>query len=82
MKIMPRAKMSNKLFFPAASVKPFLQQFTQTEIVYLHAGAHKGVYLAVMTGSLYRRYSALKPIKYQTLSLQVSNLEQATAFLF
>ena len=37
---MSRAKMSNKLFFPAVSVKPFLQQFTQTEVVYLHAGAH------------------------------------------
>jgi len=33
---------------------------------------------------LHRRYSALKPTKYQTLSLQVSNagvLEQATAYI-
>jgi len=48
-------------------------------------GAHPGVCLAVITGPFVPQvgYSALKPmIKYQTLSLQVSNaggLEQATA---
>jgi len=47
-------------------------------------GVHPEVCLAVMTGPLYCRYSALTLIKYLTLPLQVSNvgdLEQATAFL-
>jgi len=45
----------------------------------------QGICLAVTTTPLYHRYSALKSIKYQTLSLHVSNvggLEQATAFPF
>jgi len=51
-------------------------------------GAHPGVCLAVMTDPFVPQvgYSALKPmIKYQTLSLQVSNaggLKQATAYIF
>ena len=45
-------------------------------------GCIPGVCLAVMTTPLYRRHSALKSVKYKTLSLQVSNaggLEKATA---
>jgi len=49
-----------------------------------HRGASRGsVWLSWQT-PLHSRYSALKPIKYQTLSLQVSNaggLEQATAYI-
>jgi len=47
-------------------------------------GASRGfVWLSWQT-PLHRRYSALQPIKYQTLSLQVSNagvLEQATVYI-
>jgi len=45
----------------------------------------QGVCLAVITGPFVLQVLSIKPVKYQTLSLQVSNaggLEQATAFPF
>jgi len=50
---------------------------------HVHRGASRGFVRLSWQAPLYHRYSAWKPIKYKTLSLQVSNasvLEQATAF--
>jgi len=38
-------------------------------LLYIQTGAHLGFCLAVMADPLHRRYSALKPVKYQMLSL-------------
>jgi len=49
-----------------------------------HKDASRGSVWLSWETSLHRRYSALKSIKYQTLSLQVSNaggLEQETAYI-
>jgi len=64
-----------------ANILPVSVSFSQDAI----RGASRGsVWLSWQT-LLHCRYSALKPIKYQPLSLQVSNvgvLEQATAYIF
>ena len=77
-----------RLFLLAWGVCEFTQKLSLDSINFLifhvDRGASRGsVWLSWQT-PLYRRYSALKTIKYQTLSLQVSNaggLEQATAYI-
>jgi len=53
-------------------------------IFHVGRGASMGSVWLPWQTPLHRRYSALKPMKYQTLSLQVSNagiLKQATSYI-